>query len=82
MTQEKQNPAETIAYRVAASMFESAFRACARLPETDQQLLLKEIGKRLLERIAQLPTKTVKSIQVLGIEIKQQTSEDSGSGNH
>ena len=81
MTQQKQNPAGTIAYRVAAGMFDSAFRACARLPEADQQFLLREIGKRILEQISQLPTKTVKSVQVVGIEIKQQNSEDGGSGN-
>ena len=82
MTQQKQNSAETVAYRVAAGMFDSAFRACARLPETEQQVLLREIGKRILEKVSQLPTQTVKSIQVLGIEIKQQNSDDSGSGHY
>ena len=82
MTQQKQNPTETVAYRVAIGMFDSAFRACARLPETEQQVLLREIGKRILEKVSQLPTKTVKSIQVLGIEIKQQNSDDSESGHY
>jgi DNA polymerase/3'-5' exonuclease PolX len=82
MTEQKQNSTETLAYRVAAGMFDSALRACARLPEADQQTLLREIGKRILEKISQLPTKTIKSIQVLGIEINQENSEDSGSGHH
>ena len=80
--QKKQNSTETLAYRVAAGMFDSALRACGRLPEADQQTLLREIGKRILEKISQLPTKTVKSVQVVGIEIKQQNSEDNQSGHH
>ena len=82
MTEQKQNSTETVAYRLAAGMFDSALRTCGRLPEADQQTLLREIGKRILEKISQLPKKTVKSIQVLGIEIKRQNSEDSGSGPH
>jgi DNA polymerase/3'-5' exonuclease PolX len=82
MTEQNQNPTQTLAYRVAAGMFDSALRTCARLPEADQQMLLREIGKRILEKISQLPTQTVKSIQVLGIEIKQHNSENTESGQH
>jgi len=80
MNEQKENRGESIAYRVAARMFESAFAACERLPEAEQQFLLREIGKRILKNISQLPTETAKPVQVLGVEIRQQSSEDGGSG--
>jgi len=63
-------------------MFESTFAACDRLPEADQQFLLREIGKRILKNISQVSAETAKSVQVLGVEIKQQSFEDSGSGDN
>jgi hypothetical protein len=79
MNEQEQNPADTMAYRIAARMFESAFAACERLPETSRQLLLREIGKRILKNISPPPTEAVKPIQVVGVEIKHQNSEDDGS---
>jgi hypothetical protein len=79
MNKQKQYPDETMAYRLAARMFESAFAACERLPESDQQLLLREIGKRILKIISASPTEAVKPIQIVGVEIKRQNSEDGGS---
>jgi hypothetical protein len=79
MNEQKQNPAETMAYRVAARMFESAFAACERLPEADRQLLLREIGKRILKNISPAPTEAVKPVQIVGVEIRQQNSGDDGS---
>jgi 3-oxoacyl-[acyl-carrier-protein] synthase III len=67
---QEQNPVETIAYRMAARMFESAFAACERLPETSRQLLLRQIGKRILKE-------AVKRIEIVGVEIKQQNSLES-----
>ena len=80
MNEPKQDPRATMAYRIAARMFESAFAACEGLPEADQQFLLREIGKRILKNISQLPAETAKPVQVVGVEIKQQNSEDGGSG--
>jgi DNA polymerase I-like protein with 3'-5' exonuclease and polymerase domains len=74
---QEQNPVETIAYRMAARMFESAFAACERLPETSRQLLLREIGKRILKNISPPPTEAVKRIEIVGVEIKQQNSLES-----
>ena len=82
MTEQKQHPDETLAYRVAARMFESAFAACERLPEADQLLLLREVGNRVRQNISPSPAETVKPVQVLGVEIRQQNSEDAGSGRN
>ena len=79
MNEQEQNPVDTLAYRIAARMFESAFAACERLPETSRQLLLREIGKRILQNISPPPTEAVKPIQIVRVEIKQQNSEDGGS---
>jgi len=81
MNEQKQSRGESVAYRVAARMFESAFAAWERLPEAEQQLLLREIGKRVRQKISPPPpTEAAKPVQVLGIEIKQRSSEDGGSG--
>ena len=68
---ENQHPDQTLVYRIATRMFESAFTACERLPEADQQLLLREIGKRIVKKISRPPPETAKQIQVIGVEIKQ-----------
>ena len=82
MNKQNQNHGESVTYRIALRMFESAFAACDRLPEADQQFLLREIGKRILKNISQVSAETAKSVQVLGVEIKQQSFEDSGSGDN
>ena len=64
-------PDETLVYRIAARMFESAFAACERLDEAHQQLLLREIGKRIVKKISPAAPETVKPIQVIGVEIKK-----------
>ena len=79
MSGQKQNPEETLAFRVAKRMFESSFAACERLPEAEQQVLMREIATRLLKKIPQPPTETVKPIRVVGIQIEQHNSEDGGS---
>ena len=80
MNESKEDHRETVAFRIAARMFESAFAACERLPVADQQFLLREIGKRILQNISKLPAEVAKPVQVVGVEIKQQSSENSGSG--
>ena len=80
LMEEQKKPGDNLAYRIAARMFESAFAACERLPEGEQQLLLREIGKRILKNISPPAMDTVKSIQVVGIEIKQHDSDDDAAG--
>jgi len=80
MNEQKQHPDETLAYRVAARIFESALSACERLPEPDQQLLLKEIGKRGREKISPPAKETAKPAQVAGVKIKQHNFDDGGPG--
>jgi hypothetical protein len=72
MNEQERDPVETMAYRTAARMFESAFAACERLPETSRQLLLREIGRRIIRIIAPPATKAVKPTRIVGVEIKQQ----------
>jgi hypothetical protein len=62
---------ESLAYRIAVRTFEGAFAACERLAPAERELLLREVGKRLLEIMSRPSTDPVKPIQVLGVEIKQ-----------
>jgi hypothetical protein len=73
--QQKQTPDYTVAHRLAARLFDSAFAACEHVPEVDRQLLLKEIGNRIIAMLH--PNQPVKPIRVLGIEIKQEEVRDS-----
>ena len=84
MSEQNQSPTlgGKTAYRVAARLFESAFAALEHLPEADQHLLLIEIGKRVLGRMPQPPLETAKPIQIVGVEIKLQSSEDAISGRN
>jgi len=79
MNEQQQNPVQTMAYQIAARMFKSAFAACERLPEADRQLLLREIGERILKEISLAPREAVKPVQIVGVEIRQQKSGDDGS---
>ena len=71
MNQPKQAPEYTVAYRVAARMFESAFAACERVPEVDRQLLLQDVSNRITQMLhaTNEPAKP-KPIRVVGVEIK------------
>jgi hypothetical protein len=84
MSEQKRYPSlhGKTAYRVAVRLFESAFAALEHLPEADQHLLLIEIGKRVLGRMPQPPLETAKPIQIVGVEIKLQSSEDAISGRN
>jgi hypothetical protein len=68
--QHKQEPNYTVAYRLAARLFESAFAACQHLPGEERELLLKEIESRITAVLH--PNQALKPIRVLGIEIKQE----------
>ena len=71
MDDRKRSFGEGVNYRVAARLFDSAFEACERLPHADQQLLLKEIAKRILRQMPNPPSEEQRAVKVIGIEIKQ-----------
>jgi len=72
MDDRKRSIGEALDYRIAVRRFESAFEACARLPHTDQQLLLREIAKRVSQRQQPVPEpEEQKAVKIVGIEIKQ-----------
>jgi hypothetical protein len=52
----KRSFVETLDYRIAESRFESAFEACERLPQDDQQLLLRQIAERIIQHMAIVPS--------------------------
>ena len=56
MTEQKQS----LQYRIIARTFERAFDDLKRLSETDQQSLLIEIGRRVLQNTPQAPAETAK----------------------
>jgi len=71
MTYQKQKSVDSLAYRVASRLFESAFAAWDALPEADRQRLLKDVSNRVTKMLP--PSKElVKAVQVLRVEIKQE----------
>jgi hypothetical protein len=58
-------------YRIAAGLFESALEACKRLSSEDQQSLLAKIEQRWSRRPPTAQPKRYKTVEIIGIEIKQ-----------
>jgi hypothetical protein len=48
---ERSKPLKSFQYRLAARQFEFALEACKRLPREDQELLLKEVARRILQQM-------------------------------
>lgn len=71
MDDRKRNFGESLAYRIAARRFNSAFDACQQLSEDDQQLLLKEIAQRISQTLPKAPAAEQSAPKVLGIKITQ-----------
>jgi hypothetical protein len=71
MDDRKRSFGEGVNDRVAARLFDCAFEACERLPDADQQLLLKEIAKRILRQMPNPPSEEQTAVKVIGIKIKQ-----------
>jgi hypothetical protein len=64
--------AKTLEYRIAARHFETAFEACKRLSQEDQEILLKEAAERILRQLRVDALEDERAVRVVGIEIKQQ----------
>ena len=62
---------EGLSYRIAANLFDSAFKACERLAPEHQRALLKTVGERIIRQVAKEPSDEPAEVRVLGIEIKQ-----------
>jgi hypothetical protein len=58
-------------YRIAAGLFESAFEACKRLSSEDRQSLLRKIEKQWSRHTPTAQPKQYKTVEIIGIEIKQ-----------
>jgi hypothetical protein len=65
------DPETSFAYKLAARLFDSAFESCQRLPPADQQMLLREIAKRVLQQIPKARSEEQTAVKVIGVEIKQ-----------
>jgi hypothetical protein len=72
--------AQSLPYRIAARLFDSAFTACERLPQTEKLMLLREVGKRILQNMPDSSPKEPKPATVVGIETRQQNPDDNESG--
>lgn len=68
----KHHPQESLSYRLALRLFDSAFAACERLPDAEQQSLIREIGARLLERMPEstLAADAPQPAKIAGISVK------------
>jgi hypothetical protein len=65
---------KNLSYRIALRLFDSAFAACERLPDAEQQLLMREIGARVLRTIEKfpIPTEAPAAVKITGISIKEE----------
>ena len=63
---------QSLSYRVAVRLFESAFAACERLPDAERQSLMREISAQLLQRIPKSasPTEAPQPVKITGISVK------------
>ncbi len=61
----------SLEYRIALRRFEAAFEAFERVPDDDRQLLLREIGKRVLQQVPKAPSEERKAPTVIGIKISR-----------
>ena len=71
MDDRKRSFAKVRDYRIAAGLFESAFEACKRLSSEDQELLLRKIEKQCCRQRPTVQPKQCKTVEIIGIEIKQ-----------
>jgi hypothetical protein len=78
---EDSQPTESLPYKIAARLFDSAFAACERLPQTEKLSLLRKVGKRILQDMQDSAPKEPKPIAVVGIEIKQENPDDHESNS-
>jgi acyl-CoA reductase-like NAD-dependent aldehyde dehydrogenase len=62
---------KTLEYRIAARHFETAFDACARLPQEERESLLKEAAARILQQLRAGALEEESGVRIVGIEIKQ-----------
>jgi hypothetical protein len=63
---------EALEYKIAIRLFNSAFEACNRLSQSDRDVLLKEIAKRVLDNLPQVHSKKEQNpAKIVGIEITQ-----------
>ena len=62
---------EGLSYRVAANLFETAFKACERLSPEQQRALLRTVGERIIRQVAKETSNEPAGVRVVGIEIKQ-----------
>lgn len=64
---------DSLSYRMAIRLFDSAFAACDRLSCVEQQSLMREIGARLLQRMPKSDSATGSAepakVTVIGIKL-------------
>ena len=54
---------DELGYQLAVRYFDSAFEACKQLPAADQQLLLKDVAKRVAERLSAAQPEEQKAVE-------------------
>lgn len=62
---------EELSYRIAANLFDSAFKACAHLPDEQRGALLRIVGERIIHQLPKEPPREPAGPRVVGVEIKQ-----------
>jgi hypothetical protein len=75
MNRLERDPGGSWANRIATLLVDAAFAACAHLPRTDRELLLREIAKRALWHLSNCAVELRKPAKDLGREIPDHPSK-------
>jgi hypothetical protein len=68
---DREQPFEELNYRIAAKLFESAFKACEQVSHEHRQALLKTVAERIMQQMPKAPSEKPAPLRVIGVEIKQ-----------
>lgn len=75
---------ESLSYRMALRLFDSAFAACERLPYEEQEALIREIGTRLLQRMPKsaVTAEPPPAVKITGLRVRvEDRRQADGHGN-
>lgn len=72
----EQQTRKSLEYQIAARIFDAAFTACARLRSAEKELLLREIGKRVLQSMPEAPAHAREAMPDVEIETERQNPHD------
>lgn len=76
----EQQTRKSLEYQIAARIFDAAFTACARLRSAEKELLLREIGKRVLQSMPEASPQAREPMPDIEIQTERQSPHDDETG--